>query len=180
MTTGVLMRNLPTVSRENSAHSSLSIDERSRREITRLRDELAELQERFSSYKSAMEPAWAPPMQLRLTRSEGIVLGVIYRRQYATPDMIMSVLYDGRREFPSERSAESLIRLVRKKLAFFQIAIQNRWGLGFFMSAADKAKLDAMAVLQRIEMAMSRRRAAVAIAGQLAKMPHGIIISWVA
>jgi len=118
--------------------------ERDKREIAKLRDELDELQERFAAYKRAMEPPWVPPIQLGLTRSEGKVLATIYRRQYASTDQIMSVLYDGRSEPPSERSVETLVRLVRRKVNPFRIEVQNRWGIGFYISTDDKARLAAL------------------------------------
>ena len=131
----------------NVNQSSLSLEARLRAENASLRDQLEELRERFEIYKrETLTSSWAPPIALRLSKSERVVLEALYRRDFVAKEAMVMVLYDDKiDDSPYSNTVAAFVSKIRRKLRPYQIPILNRWGVGYFITSADKRRLDEIA-----------------------------------
>lgn len=87
-----------------------------------------------------------PPKLLGLTPTETRLLALLVKRETLSREFALVAMYDERPgcDRPDERIIDQFIMRVRRKLAPAGIAVQNRWGGSFFITADDKAKLAAL------------------------------------
>lgn len=115
-------------------------DTRLRAENKRLREELAEMEERLEAFKRLVLPKWEAPAELGLSPTEEIILRVMFKRAHASAEMLASVLYEGR-QIGSQAWIARYVYLMRRKLAPFSIVIQTNKGVGYFLSVETKSRL---------------------------------------
>ena len=85
------------------------------------------------------------PVVLRLTGSEGTVLGVLMARAMATKEQIMNLVYAARiDDEPNIKVIDVFVCKLRAKLKPFDINIQTIWGRGYAMAAEEVAKVRAL------------------------------------
>lgn len=90
------------------------------------------------------------PRSWGLTRTEQMVLGMLYKRDQVTRTQMMTYLYSDRGNPPEEQILAVYASRLRSVLAPFGIQIKAIWGVGYAMPKESKDKLkgvvrDAMA-----------------------------------
>ena len=102
--------------------------------ITRLEDRIVELEE-------AMGLCVLPPLEWGLTVQQARLFGVLLERELLRKDAAMAALYRDRGEDePEMKIVDVFVCHIRRKLKPFGIEIGTRWGVGYFMTAANKAE----------------------------------------
>lgn len=86
------------------------------------------------------------PPDLLLTASEASVLRLLIARGLVRHEAIMTLLYSDRAEtdIPGSNVAGIWICKLRRKLSAFGIAIETRWGEGYFLSPAARETIRSM------------------------------------
>jgi len=86
------------------------------------------------------------PLELGLTKNEAIILGVLMKKEIAHKKAIWLTIYAAKAE--EDEAEQKIIDVwvckMRPKLKRFDIEIQTAWGVGYFLSSDDKAKILAM------------------------------------
>ena len=74
------------------------------------------------------------------------ILGMLMKRAFVSHSSLYTVLYAGRPEcdWPNEKVMDVQICKLRRKLRKHGVTVQTRWGEGWMMSMADKAKVRAV------------------------------------
>lgn len=103
------------------------------------------LRDRISQLEDAMGMSVLTPIEWRLTMAEQRVFGVLLARELATKAAIMAALYsaDGKEE-AEIKIVDVFVCKARKKLKPFGVEIETRWGEGYYLTPATKAKVRAM------------------------------------
>lgn len=92
----------------------------------------------------------AIPLSFRLTPSEGKLLrAIIARSAPISRDQSLDLVYTLALHEPDERIIDVFVSKARRKLKQFDIAIQTKWGSGWYMLPADKAKIAAPVAAER-------------------------------
>lgn len=126
------------------------MDVAARLEVVEAENEM--LRERIAQLETLLCGDAAPPIQLGLTPSEGLVLGLLMQRDVATKDAVMAVLYRNRGRDEAEiKIVDVFICKMRRKLKPCEIEIKTLWGTGYALPAASKAKIKAMIAETRLE-----------------------------
>lgn len=109
-----------------------------------LEAENGRLRDRIQQLEDVMGMSFLPPVEWRLTGSEGAVVGVLLARECATKDAIMAALYrDTSKDEAEIKIVDVFICKIRKKLKPFGISIETRWGVGYYLTPAAKALIHA-------------------------------------
>lgn len=107
--------------------------------------EIEALRYQVAEFRAALGLTQQFPREFRLTPHEAKVLGVLLKREIASRDLIYRAIYaDDWARDREPKIIEMWLSLLRKKLRPFDITIQNDYGHGWFLSAADKARIKAM------------------------------------
>lgn len=102
------------------------------------------LRARIDQLEDAMGMNFLTPIEWGLTGSETRVFGVLMARELATKQAIMAALYrDVTKDEAEIKIVDVFICKARKKLKPFGIDIETRWGEGYYLTAAMKAKVGA-------------------------------------
>lgn len=101
-------------------------------ENQRLRDELDAL-------RNSLGLGYLPPIELRLTGKEALLLGRLLRGGVVTKNAAMDALYDASQDEPELKIIDVFICKLRGKLRPFGVAIDTRWGVGYEMSPTMRA-----------------------------------------
>lgn len=116
------------------------MDAEARIEALQARNEL--LQARVEQLEAAMGMDLLPPVEWTLTATEARVLGVLMVRECATKDAIMAALYrDLNRDEAQIKIVDVFVCKIRSKLKRFGVAIQTRWGVGYYLAPETKAAI---------------------------------------
>ncbi len=108
-------------------------------ENERLQDRVDQLEEAFGLRVRLTPPEWG------LTGKERRLLGILLARELMTKSAAMTGLYEpGADDEPQMKIIDVFICKLRKKLKPFEIEIETVWGEGYRMSAAMKARAQAM------------------------------------
>lgn len=76
-----------------------------------------------------------------LTPKETIVFGVLMAREIATKDALYIALYSGQaRSGPDPKVVDVFVCKLRSKVERHGVIVENRWGEGWFLSPASKAR----------------------------------------
>ncbi|OMG60438.1 hypothetical protein BJP32_03630 [Brevundimonas sp. ZS04] len=102
--------------------------------IVRLEDRIQELEE-------AMGLCVLPPLEWGLTVQQARLFGALLEREVLTKDAAMAALYRDRGDDePEMKIVDVFVCHIRRKLKPFGIEIGTRWGVGYFMTPANKAE----------------------------------------
>jgi len=109
--------------------------------VEKLEAENEELRARVARLEETLGMRIETPLQLRLTRQEGRVFGILLKRELVTKIQALDALYG---HLPEQDEAKIKIIDVfvchmRRKLKPFAIEIETVWGQGYRMPAASKA-----------------------------------------
>jgi DNA-binding winged helix-turn-helix (wHTH) protein len=80
---------------------------------------------------------------LNLTALQSKIFGIMMTREIVSRDMFLDAIYGDRPE-PDPKTIEVHLTLLRRKLSPHGICIRNSYGIGWYLTAADKAKLTAI------------------------------------
>lgn len=117
--------------------------------VSKLEDENGELRERVHQLEQMLGFTFEAPIEFGFTAKESKIFGVLLKRDLATKQHIMDVLYSASpdRE-PEERIVDVFVCKMRAKLRRFDVDIKTSRGRGWFMTADSKTKarslIDAM------------------------------------
>jgi two-component system cell cycle response regulator CtrA len=111
--------------------------------LEKLEEENEELRERVRQLEEIIGYTVEVPMQFGMTAHESRMLGLMMKRELCSREFLLTSLYG---HLPPDDEPEIKIIDVyacklRKKLKPFGIEIGTKWGQGYFLSAADKAKV---------------------------------------
>lgn len=110
----------------------------------RLPADLEEAHELILQLRDALIGTEAAPIP-SLTATEQAIVGMLVRRQIATPEALSVVLYADRADDPpAPKIFDVLILKIRRKLAPFGIRIETVWGLGWRISPEHRRVLREM------------------------------------
>lgn len=100
-----------------------------------LQEENDRLREQVSFLERALGLEFMPPLEWRLTPQEARLFGVLLARDLMTREAAMAALYRGYgNDEPSTKIIDVFVCKIRKKLKPFGIAIENRWGSGYYLT----------------------------------------------
>jgi DNA-binding response OmpR family regulator len=104
------------------------------------------LQERIFNLESALGMKIDTPLALDLTSHESALLGLLLKRDLVTKELAMTAFYgmgaDG--EEPEQKIIDVWICKLRAKLKSYGVAIETKWGQGWWMTAQAKATIQQM------------------------------------
>lgn len=115
-----------------------------------LRDELVlaleteneELRERVRQLEEMLGMTFDAPLQLGLTGTETMVLGLLSKVEMATKEAMLSHLYSDRpNDVPELKIVDVFICKMRRKLQPFGITIDTVWGRGYALPKSAKVRL---------------------------------------
>lgn len=100
------------------------------------------LRERVAFLERALGMTIETPLSFDLTATEGKIFGLLLKREFVNRSAAMDVLYGSR---PNGDEADIkiidvLICKCRSKLKPFGVAIESKWGQGYFMTPSSKSK----------------------------------------
>ena len=98
-----------------------------------------ELRERIRQLEGLISLGKEMPAELRLSRMESKFLGLLYRRDIASKEAVMMVLYGHMISPPDDKVLNVFILRMRRKLASRGITIENLWGQGWTLPPGSKA-----------------------------------------
>lgn len=113
-----------------------------REEIRSLKIKLSESEEKVQQLKKLLlPPDWEPPLELRLTKQESIVLGCLFKGDggSVSKDHILCVLYNLSDDPPDDKIVDVWVCKMRAKVKPYGITVTTVWGRGY---ALDKDGLD--------------------------------------
>jgi two-component system cell cycle response regulator CtrA len=117
-----------------------------RQRIAALERELDEARERIRQLEAIeLGAAWVPPIEFGLTAGEACVVGCLAAHEgVSTKERIMLALYSQRPEEPPEiKIVDVFVCKARAKLKRFGVEIVTRWGLGYELTPAGRAIVNA-------------------------------------
>jgi len=107
-------------------------------ENDRLRAELHDLKKTFFG-DASVPPEW------RLTTSEAKIMGLLIARPEVAKEQLFAALYSDRIGDPPDILIVSVfVCNLRKKMQAHDIDIKTRWGIGFYLDPATRARCAAM------------------------------------
>jgi two-component system cell cycle response regulator CtrA len=119
--------------------------ERERQQARRIRELLGEVEDlkaRVEQLEDMLTSNVSEPILDGLTRSEGVVLGLLMQREVATKDMIMTALYGHRLDADDtvgDKIVDVFVCKLRRKIKGLGIFIETQRGVGYFLSRDSKA-----------------------------------------
>jgi two-component system cell cycle response regulator CtrA len=116
--------------------------------ITAVEAENELLRERVAQLEAMLGLRFDAPVEFDLTPKESKIFGMLMKRELATKETLMQVLYADQVEEPEMKIVDVFVHKIRKKLERFGIPIETKWGLGWYMTA--DAKATARDVLSRM------------------------------
>jgi two-component system cell cycle response regulator CtrA len=125
-------------------------------ELIRLREENDELRERVRQLEEHLGWRFTSPSALGLTATHDIVLGCMMSRSVAREEFILEALYyrDPSGGTADDRIVDVFIYHMRKRLKPHGIAIYTERGVGYYLNADGKKKI------QELLYATARTRSA--------------------
>ena len=117
----------------------MNIDDR----IEALEAENERLRDRIFILESDLGHQFRTPIEWCLTGQESRIFGVLMAREVATKSNIMNALYGGMDE-AEIKIVDVFMCKIRAKLKRFGIAIETRWGEGYYMTKQMKALAESM------------------------------------
>jgi two-component system cell cycle response regulator CtrA len=110
--------------------------------IQALEDELQRAQDRIQTLEEEIGVTYGAPLQFGLTKNEVIMFGVLMKREHALKSTFMAALYSDKHEdaIAQEKIIDVWICKMRAKLKPFGVEISTRWGQGYYLTPAAKAK----------------------------------------
>lgn len=105
----------------------------------RLRDDLDEALARIHFLERAMGTEWEPPACFNLTGCEAEIFGVLMKNAVASYQK-----FDALEISSGNGCIKAHIYSIRRKVAPHGIEIHNKFGVGYFMTDQDKAKVNEM------------------------------------
>jgi two-component system cell cycle response regulator CtrA len=109
-----------------------------------LEAQLALAREDNARLRALLGVEFLAPVDWQLTPYETRLLGVTLAREVATKAQLYEAVCAGRvsdLDCPEPKIVDVYICKLRKKLDVLGVAIGTRWGVGYFMAPADKARL---------------------------------------
>ena len=110
----------------------------------RLRDRCDELEETVRQLKGQLVPEQASLQALGLTRIEALLLGALRKASPAVVSYERLTFVMESHGFVGGRSVHVYKCMMRQRLARAGMTIKTSFGQGFFLSLADKARLDVL------------------------------------
>lgn len=107
--------------------------------IQNLRNQLSLANEKISQLEKALSPEGGFFI-FKLTKTQEMILSVLYRRQYVSVDTIEMILYNDEKDVKSN-IVKVYICQMRKKLKPLGIKISTKWAVGYYLTENDKAKI---------------------------------------
>lgn len=109
--------------------------------VTKLEDENEELRERIRMLEAMMGFTFDAPLQFGMTAKESKIFGVLLKRDLATKQHIMDVLYSTMPDKePDMKIVDVFVCKMRAKIKPFGVEVSTSWGRGWYMTAENKAK----------------------------------------
>ena len=99
--------------------------------------ELATAHERIRQLELQLIGDWEPPIEWGLTMSERRLLRMLMHRQYVSRDAYSLMAEAG----GGAEVCAVFVAHLRRVLRPFGVAINNRWGVGYYITRDDKARL---------------------------------------
>ncbi|MGE4340332.1 MAG: helix-turn-helix domain-containing protein [Pigmentiphaga sp.] len=117
--------------------------ERERTQARRIQELLArvqELEDRNEQLEGLLSAPVAAPMLEILTPTEGIVVGLLMKRELVTRDQLMVAIYSAHPEskVADEKVCDVFVCKIRKKLSDFGVTILTRRGMGWVLPPESK------------------------------------------
>lgn len=112
--------------------------------IEALQAVIARLEDRVAELEAAMGFGFLTPLEWGLTGQMMRLFGCLMARELMTREAALAALYadrHGAEETPSVKTVDVQICKMRARLSPFGIAIQKRWGQGYFLTAETKARV---------------------------------------
>jgi two-component system cell cycle response regulator CtrA len=109
--------------------------------IAKLKEENAELLEENYCLRAALAIEIVPPSEWGLTPHEAKVMGCLARHELATFNMLFTAVYLDKLDPPDMKLIAIYICKIRRKLKPFGVEITNKWGVGYSLDAATRARL---------------------------------------
>ena len=102
---------------------------------------IVRLEDRIQGLEEAMGLCVLPPLEWGLTVQQARLFGALLEREVLTKDAAMAALYRDRGDDePEMKIVDVFVCHIRRKLKPFGIEIGTRWGVGYFMTPANKAE----------------------------------------
>ena len=133
------MSDFDTAGRMSGCHAIATL-----KHVAGRANELQALRDRVEELEAILGLAGVAGIEhLPLTRSQAAILGMLCRRDFCSRDSLFVALYGARTEVlqPEVRVIDVYICRIRRLLGERGIVIQNRWGVGWWLKAEDKAKV---------------------------------------
>lgn len=102
--------------------------------------ELEQLRDRVEQLEGVIGLSLHLPNALNLTPLKSRIVGILMNREIVSRDMFLDTIYGDKPE-PDPKTIEVHITQIRRKLSPHGIDIKNHYGVGWYLSAPDKAKL---------------------------------------
>jgi two-component system cell cycle response regulator CtrA len=105
-----------------------------------------ELEDRIAELEEILGLNIKLPGELALTKTLTQMAGLLIKKEVVSSDMFYDAIYGGRPECdqPLLKIIDVQLCKLRKQLALVDVTIRNRWGRGWYLDAADRAKLRGM------------------------------------
>lgn len=108
-------------------------------------DEVYALKQRVRELERLRGLHWRPPLVLRLTNTQSKILGYLMTKPVIhSPEMIRAALYSERIDPPCDEVLRSHVRNLRRILDPRGVRIHSRYGVGYFITPDDMAKINAL------------------------------------
>ena len=110
-------------------------------ELQRLRDRVLELEDALGL--TAEIPYPLVPQHTGMTKSLAKLFCLLIHRPFVSRDAAYTVLFGGRPECdqPAGKIIEPMVCNLRKTLRRYDISIETRWGMGYYMTDENKRKV---------------------------------------
>jgi len=107
------------------------------KQVTRLRAELDEKEDRIFELEEALKPDIPCPISMKISPGQWLVLELLLKRPVVTTDAFL-IVHGGD---VKDRLLKANIHVLRKKLAPYAVTIHHSKGFGYYISNEDKKKL---------------------------------------
>lgn len=103
--------------------------------------ELEQLRDKVEQLQAALGMNIALPNVFGMTPIKEKILGLLIKREIVSREMFLDALYAGKATEPDPKTVEVHLSRVRRMIAPYEVSIKNRFGVGWYIPAADKLKL---------------------------------------
>lgn len=111
-----------------------------------LEEENESLREQIIALKKLLISERTMPFEFCLTESETVILNMLLKKQCASKEDLLTAISFGKsfEEEPEIKIIDVFICKMRQKLARFNIAINTKWGSGYYLTPETKQHINTL------------------------------------